>query len=579
MPGPFRPALVAALVFAASAAAADPTPDPLRFIPKDAGLVLKVEKPRHLVEAVTTLAAFKDGTALPAVREALDGTATRRALQLLAHVERETGATWPRLLDQLAGGGMALGVSYGSQPEPALLVMQGTDEPAAAKAFDLLLRTADDELARTGSPERVARDTTKGAAVTARVGKDLHLARHGTTVFVANRADALDAGLALAAGGSTADSVLSKPTVSAAKASLPADPLAWVWVDFAAAKETKATKDFLDNTRKDFLGNLVLGGTLDCLRRSDFVAVGLHKDTAGFRLALRLPAGRDAFGPELGLHVPPAGTPGSPAPLDPPGTLYSQSFHLDFGAWWTHRDKLLDPKMKADFEKAEKDISKFLPGAKLGEMLTMWGVHHRVVVVNTDKLPYTTEPPERLPAFGYVTGMKDAKFGKSLDGIVRATGFLLSLQYGLKQSETVVDGVKVLSYRFPEGKPYPGDDGNVRFNFEPAFAVVGGEAVFASTLELMKKLVPEVRRTAKLPGSDVVWRGRAAFAPAADAVAAYPDAAVTDAILRQGVGIDEARRQVAKLVDYLRTLGTLGVTVDEAATRYKLDVVWEIKTN
>ena len=70
------PACVALLAAAASAPAAEP--DVLRFMPKQAGLVLTVESPRRLAKVVADQDAFRRATALPAVREVLDGTAVRR---------------------------------------------------------------------------------------------------------------------------------------------------------------------------------------------------------------------------------------------------------------------------------------------------------------------------------------------------------------------------------------------------------------------------------------------------------------------------------------------------------------------
>ena len=182
----------------------------------------------------------------------------------------------------------------------------------------------------------------------------------------------------------------------------------------------------------------------------------------------------------------------------------------------------MNDQVRRDFEKAEKDISKVVPGIKFGELLSLWGAYHRFVVVNVDEPPYKAEPGQRLPAFGFVTTMRDPQFGKSVEGLVRGAGFLLSLQYGLKLVEETTDGVKVVGYRFPEDKPLPGDDANLRYNFEPAFAVVGDQFVTASTVELAKKLVAEVKRTAGQPGSPLTWRATGYAAGGAAALAGRP---------------------------------------------------------
>jgi hypothetical protein len=223
----------------------------------------------------------------------------------------------------------------------------------------------------------------------------------------------------------------------------------------------------------------------------------------------------------------------------------------------------------------ERQLSKVLPGSvKFGELLEMWGPYHRGVVVNHDTPPYKTQPGQRLPAFGYVATMRDPKFGTSLESVLRGAGLIASLQFGLKQSEIDFDGVKLVAYRFPENKPLDADPDGVRFNFEPCFAVVGDRFIAASTVEVGKKLVAEVKRTAKVKPSPAVWRGKGYAAGAAVALTAIPDPLVTDAILSGGVGIEAARKQVDALAAWLKTLGTLRIEIDEAEREYKFDLIW-----
>ena len=279
---------------------------------------------------------------------------------------------------------------------------------------------------------------------------------------------------------------------------LPKDPLAWLWVDFASVKQSQSSKDFFDATRKDFLQTLVVGGTIDCLKRADFIAAGLYKEANGFRLALRLPAGRSEFPPEFQLHVPPKGELGTLPLLEPPGTIYSHSLHLDIAHLWKTRKTLLNDEIRGGLEKADKDISKVLPGSvRFGELLEMWGPHHRFVVANHDTLPYKKQPGLRLPAFGYVASGRDPKFAKSVEPALRSAAILASLQFDLKLVEHEHDGVKIVAYRFPENKELADDPDGLRFNFEPCFAIVGDQLVAATTVELCKKLITELKSTEK----------------------------------------------------------------------------------
>ncbi len=569
-----RPAALLLLVlFAPSVRAADPPPDPLRFVPAKAQFFLKVEHPRALVETITGLAAVKDAPSLGPIRDVLDSPPARKGLQLLAFVERELGAKWPELLDQLAGGGAVVAGQLGEGEGPALLVLQGTSEPAVGKAFDLLVRALNDEIARSGGKESVVRGTTSGAD-TARLGKDFHAARVGAAVLISNRAEALAA--ALAQQSDRAGSLAAKPSVAAARTALPADPLAWIWLDFATIRAVPATRDFLDSARDNVLFQMVAGGTLGALRQSDYVAVGIHRQVRGLRLAVRLPSGRNGFPTGYALHTPPEGGLGSLPLLEPPGVVYSQSFYLDFGNAWAKRDTLFNAEFKGQLEKAESDISKVIPGsAKLGELLEAWGPHHRLVVVNRATQPYKTLPGQALPGFGYVASAHDPKLLTSVPAMFRAAGLIASIQLGLKMKETTHDGVKITAWRFPENRPLADDPDGLRYNFEPCFAVVGDSLVVGSTVEVCQKLIPEVKRTAGQPGAAAVWRAKAYAAAAADAVAGAPDPFITEAVLRNGVGLADARKQVEALTAWLRTLGTARVELDLGREMYRADAVWE----
>ncbi len=566
----FRFAALALLVVAGAARAADP----LDCIPPSAQLVVVSDNPRKLAEAVTGLDALQTAQKLPQYRAIYDSAAAKRAFQLLALFEKELGAKWPELLDQLAGNGVALGLQLENDPAPAILVLQGKDEKQVQAAIAFALKTVEDELTRQGAKDAVKRSKFADHDA-AKVG-DFHLARVGPTVLLSNNEAMLKAGVLLATADRAENSV-HKARRDAFKL-LPKDPLAWLWLDLASLKKTKASKDFFDATRQDFLQTIIAGGTIDCVKRADFVAAGVYKEEGGFRLAVRIPAGRSEFPAEYQLHVPPKGETGSLPLLEPPGTLYTQSFHLDIGYLWKHRAKLLNDEIRGQFEQAEKDASKVLLGrAKVGELLEMWGPHHRVVVANHDTMPYTKQPGQRFPAFGYVATGRDPKFAKSVEPALRSAAIVASLTFGMKMTEHTHEGTPIVAYRFTENKELADDPDGIRFNFEPCFAIVGDELVLASTVELCKKLVTELKSPRSGgKASLAVIRGKFSATGAADALAGLPEPFITDAILSRGIGLDDARKEVAGLVAWVKALGTVRGELDITATEFKLDLVWEL---
>ena len=549
--------------------------DPLDCVPPSAQVVVVSDNPRKLAEAITTLDAFKEVQKLGPARQLYDSTNARRLLQMLGFAEKELGAKWPELLDQIGGNGVALAFQLSEGSPPALLVVEGKDEKQSEKAVALVVRVIEEELARQGAKEALKR-TTIGSVEALMLGNDIHFARIGATVLVSNKAETLKAAIEQRTAERSKTQV-HKARTDAAKI-LPKNPLAWLWVNFASVKQSKQAKDFFDSSRGQFLFTLVGGATIDCLRRADFIAAGLYKEPTGFRFALRIPAGRDGMWEELGMHVPPKSKPGSLPLLDPPGTIYSQSMYLDIGYMWKNREKLITGDDRRNFEMAEKQVSKILPGSvKLGEWLEMWGPYHRIVVVNHDKRPYKKEPALKLPAFGYVATMHDKKFGTTADIAFRSAGVIGSLQLGLKLTEYDIDGVTLVGYRFPENKELAEDPDGIRFNFEPCFAVVGDELVVASTVELGKKLIAELKKTTRGEASPALIRVKGSAREAADLLTGFSEPLITDAVLSRGIGLTEARQEVADIIAFVKTLGTAHAELDITDKEYRVDVVWESK--
>jgi hypothetical protein len=570
--------LAVAVACAVSAAA---TPDPLAFVPKEATLVLKVEKPRQLLEAVTALDGYRDYESLPAVKAVFDSPTAKQFFQFLKLAETKLGQKWPDMLDSLAGGGIAICTVTGGDNAPFVLVAQGTDEKKSGEAFKLLVELLTAELARQSPPGAQIKPEVgevKGADAL-KLGDGFFALRHKATLVVSNKKGAAEKALALAAREKGAESVLANPNVPAAKKML-GDPLAWVWFDLKKAKEDKGFSDFLDTARTQPFVLFVLGSTADAVRRADFITAGLFQTSAGFKLSVQLPAKRADLPPVMALHAPLKGdTPGSLPLLEPPGVLASHSMYLDVASFWKQRKTAIGEQELKDLEKAANDISKLLPGTTVAELIETSGTHHRVVLVERGENQYKSVPDFPLPEMALVSSMRDAKFGKSMLTSIRTAAIFIGLQVGgLTMKEEKHDGIDILTYRFADEKVLATDSTNIRYNFVPSFAVVGDSFVMASSPKLLKDLIPEVKKPIDPKAcSPAVWRAKGYGTGAAQALRARPDATITDTVLAQGVGLDEAKKQLEQLAAFVGKLGTVGVTIDHGETAFKFEVDWQLK--
>src|SRR5262249_7135725 len=149
------PSLIIAVL--ANTARAENPPDPLRLVPEEADLLVKIESPRKLIETGLNLDAVKQLFQLEAVREFYDSTNFRLFHQLIAYYEKELALPWPEILERVAGGGVVFSAKIGPEPAPVLFIVQGTDEKFFKKFMQVTLDVVDQEQARRGIKERLVR--------------------------------------------------------------------------------------------------------------------------------------------------------------------------------------------------------------------------------------------------------------------------------------------------------------------------------------------------------------------------------------------------------------------------------------
>lgn len=564
-----------ALVLTASFGRADQITDPLRFAPKDSDLVLRVDSPRKLVEAVLATEELQQLGQFSAIREAFQSTNFRRASRLLAYYEKELGASWPVLLDKLAGGGVALTTKFTRDNSAAtLLVIQSKDEELLKHALKLLLNVIEQELTRQDAKDRPKTEKYREIE-TIRIGNDFHMTRAGSALLVSNKSAGIERGLDLFLDGPKGSlSDVSGP--ADARKLLPTDPLVSMWVNLKPAQESPEGKEIFKRPKSDAFQLITAGGLLDVIGQSPFLAIGAQRRADGTWLAsFRMPRGRDATPEGQGLHLAPEGQPGFLPPLEPANTLFSTSFYLDIGKFWTERELLLAEGTRKGLVDAEKNLGRFLAGRKLSELLTQSGQYHRFVAVAQDKSGYEKYPTQLIPAFAYNSNMRDPAFGQAMDGILRLTALVTGAQAKLKLVEETIDGVTLVGYRFPEDGSLPIDASNFRFNFSPCFATVGDQFFVASTIDLGRELITTLKKPVQeLPSTYVGAKSRLYATGGAAFLKVFEEQLYTQAALAQSKTVDEVRQEVGKFVTWLGTLGTLEMDTEYLPHEFRFEIKW-----
>ncbi len=568
------PLLMACVAVLALSASPSRAASPLRLIPAEADFVVQVQDSKRLVERITNLDVLQQLYALPAVREQLEATPARRLKQLIAYYEKTLGDKWPSLVQRLTAGGAALGLKFASGNPPVVLVLQGNDAKLLEQFVQTSMEILQSELERQESKEKLTRGDYHGIPGF-RVG-ELWVARAEATLILSNKKDAMARALDLHLGRGEQKSILEQPALAEAKKLLPKDSLVNAWLNMEPVQQSPGAKELYKSPRDDGIITVLFGRHFDILGRTPFLCAALTANDHEYRLTLRAPRGRDGMGADRLLHVPPPGQPASRALLVPKGTIYSTAFYLDVANIWKEREQLF-PKVQADnLTEFDKTSGRFLGGVKLSALLQSAGPYHRFVVVHQGKSPYQRQPQLPLPAFAFVSEVREPeKFGRSMETLLRAAAIAATSTFKMELHELKYRDFDLVSYRFNEKADLAEDSSDLRFNFTPCFARVGDQFLLASTVELAKQLIDRLLdhpADSKQP-SHLVGRDRFQSGGVADYLGGLRDQLVTQTVLELAVPAAEAQQQVEQLLKFVRGLGTLETQVEFRDKTYRVDVL------
>lgn len=549
----------------------------LRFVPPQANLVIRIEKPRELLEMATQLDAVKQAQTLPFIREQMQSPIVQRVFQLIEYYEKDLGAKWPELVTRLAGNGITLAVKAGDGDSgPVLLIIEGTDAALTEKFLKLAYSVLEQEFARQEAKEVVKAGNYRG--IDGFKAGDLTIARIGSTVLLANKKEVMQAALDLHLDGgkSLADAAGPK----AAKACLPSDCFVWGWLDLDVARKAPNAKETFAQPSNDIVSTVLVGGWLDVIRRAPFAAAGLHRDKDTIRLTVRFPGGGRKGQPEqMAFHVPPAKQMGSMELLEPKGVIFSHAFYFDFNALYTNRGKIFNPTIAKQFDEADQEAKKFLPNTSLNKIYAQSGPYHRVVVANKARSNASYQTGQYYPHIAYINSMREPELGKSMDTILRSIALAVGNPYKPRLFDEVHAGVKIVGYRFAPNREVADDPTNVRYNFTPCFCAVHNQFVMCSNIEYCREIVELLQKefeSSKRTASDSPFHSKLYGAGGAELLRAFEEQVLGQIVLDQAVKPAEAQKQLQALMDWARKLGQVELRSSYLDNEFRFDVEWSL---
>ncbi len=563
-------ALCLSIVWVATAAAQ--TKDPLRFVPSQAEWVVKVDRPRTLVEAVVKHELFGQAQKLAAVRAVYDTTSFQQVYQLLAYFEEKLGKDRFGILDDISAGGVVLAARL-TPPKGAVVIIQSNDEAKLRRFLDIGFDILQKELDRQESKDKLVRSKYHGHEV-GKIGPKLTFAIADGALLIAGEEkdlrSALDAQL-------KKNGVMGVPAFIDARKKAPSQALAWTWLHLEELRKNADFQNGLNAAALDPFQMVLFGGISDLFKRSPYLTAALIREQNDYRLSAYMPRGSDGMSPLKHMILPLTAQAGTLPALQVPRMLSSSSFVLDLGQLWDKRVEILGEKNAKGLDEGEKNIAKFLGGIKLSKVFNAMGSNQRLIFAQQKERPYKVRPTSPFPAFALVTDMRDPSFAKDMNSIFRAGALFATFSFGLQLKETTHKDCELVSYYFSETKKVEGDPENSRFNFSPTYVTVGNQFVMSATAELARDLVDALKAEQTQTLGRASMRTHLYSSGLAEIYRSNEDAALTQMILAQALPPTAAKEELRALLNLIDQLGTLQIETNYGTNDFRYEVLWQAK--
>lgn len=411
-------------------------------------------------------------------------------------------------------------------------------------------------------PQRVIRGADFWA-----LGDEFCVARRDELLVAGNDEGMLRDVLDLAADPD-AQGMLALPSFKSLAAERANQPTLWAWADLDRAEKLnpKGLADVRAMNGNPGVQSL-LGPGISALGSSGTLSAWLTIDEADLKLGARghgvdmtdvLAPSTDRFGP--------------PAPLDFDDEVAQAILYRDYGAIVRHRIELFPPETLPKFAETVSNFALFFGGKDIGEDV-LPGVSPWIQVVSRPLSYDAGRTPEiPLPGMALVAQLQDAKTrGPEVEAAFQSVISIINIDQAQKsgtmmQLRMQMEGdVMITSGRYLD--PGPEDGVDMRYNLEPACAVVGDELVLGTHTDLVRAVV---RQRSQSQAGDAAERRaseslRLTGAPLAKAVRDNFEVLVMNKVLEDGVDRKEAENEIGGLQLLLSTIERAELSVDYPA--------------
>lgn len=544
--------------------------DSLKFLPSNTVAVVQIPSPTRFIQQWQSYFDHLQLNRFEEVSELLQSTTITRFKRYLNYLETEYQQPWQQLLDQLTTQGITLTlVPQEGSKQPHVMALTVAKDPAQLKkVIATILDLIKENVLQPEQVFAIQQQKHRGATIHS-IGNQFYLAVYEHYFLAGNGATLIKSTLDRIIDNK-GKSLLDHPRFILKEKPSSSEVTLWGWLDAAYYKEmAKAELEAIKLPANDVIPHLLLGGLLDTWVRSDHFWLSLTDGPQGPCLEVTSPAGRSHSQPGARiLHMHNPETEALLPLLNPPGTVYSNSFYFNFSEMWKQRNTLFKEGALKDIEEGEKTIKPFLAGNTVGKILSTLGARHRLVIAQQNQRVYETKPKIVYPAAALVLECADPEqFSRIIAVPLRTAGFLYSTQVSMKLNEENFMDNKIISYQFTENDKNKQYEQGVLFNTTPSFTRVGKYYILSSSRELCRNLVKELKNAKSIESPDKDHsdiRHRFSWTALGQVLAADQPRIATELTLRHGGHADSVDAQITNLLTLLNELGTVDLSISHS---------------
>lgn len=557
--------------------------DALHWLPNSTVAYAEISEPGKLLELVLEHPLRDQIEELEAVKDAKSQKPYQDLQTGIRLIEAQLNMSWTEIVKASTAGGAVLAVDA---PTQALIVgfySDGSDTPD--RLLSNLITLARLDATANGRDNPVRENSYRDVKVW-RAG-EARFTRIGRWTWFTNKDDAGKA-LIDAYHDGRADSLFSSEQFQAALQSK-GNTDAWAYLDGNGLRALPNYQQIPDKTDNP-AGELLIGGLLDLVKNTPYVAVSLELEPNRIQALIQSPMNHEWRNEAREYWWGSDERGAAPERLAIDNALAQVEFYRDISEMWLRAGDLFVDQTIDQLDQADSTLSTLFSGADFAEdILGAFAPEGHLIIARQDFADAELTPDIKLPSFAVVFSLEDPKrmqpqlkrIFQSLIGFINVAG-AMDGQPQLDLNMESADGIQITSgsYVIPDEEDRETEGLPIQYNFSPTIGFAENRCVISSTLQLAKQILT----AESLPSSDSVEStssdavintgAQLAFEPLQAILADNQSQLVAQSMLDDGKTSEEATRDIQTLIDLLGWIESLefDFTHDDSSASVRMEL-------